>query len=94
MDYCVGSFIKTCVEPTFACTGAPFVGDANQAKLPSQKKKRSSCMWQLFFWTKAKKKNLFGKPTIFMNLLKDIELDVEVFTMARAEFGLEVGELG
>jgi hypothetical protein len=29
-----------------------------------------------------------------MNLLKDIELDVEVFTMARAEFGLEVGELG
>jgi hypothetical protein len=46
MDYCVGSFLKTCVEPTYACIGTPYVGDVNQAKLPCQEKKRGSYMSQ------------------------------------------------
>jgi hypothetical protein len=71
MDYCVGSFLKTCVEPTYACIGTPYVGDVNQAKLPCQEKKRGSYMSQPSSEQKQQKWTLFGKPTIFMNLLKD-----------------------
>jgi hypothetical protein len=43
---------------------------------------------------KQQKQTLSQKPTIFMNLLKDIKLDVEVLTVAWVTFGLKVGELG
>jgi hypothetical protein len=68
MDYCVGSFIKTCVEPTFACTRTPSLADANQAKFPSQEKKRGSYMSKASSKQTQQKQTLFGKPTIFMNL--------------------------
>jgi hypothetical protein len=49
MDYyCVRLFLKTCVEPISTCIGTPFMGDANQAKLPTQEKKKDSCMSQPF----------------------------------------------
>jgi hypothetical protein len=69
------------------------MGDANQAKLPSQEKK-GSCMSQFSSKQKQQKQTLSGKPTIFMNLLKVIELDVEVLIVAGVAFGLKVGELG
>jgi hypothetical protein len=44
MDYYARLSLKTFVEPTSACTGSPSMGDVNQFGLPSQEKKRGSCM--------------------------------------------------
>jgi len=51
-------------------------------------------MSQPSYEQKQQKQTLSWKLTIFMNLLKDIELDVEILTVGGVAFGLKVGELG